>query len=226
MMEYQSLREQMCDIGRRVWQQGWVAANDGNFTVKVGEDLFLTTPTGTSKGFLTPDMILLINGRREKQEESKYNPSSELPMHMGCYRERNDIGAVVHAHPPAATSFAIAHIPLDEFTMPEAILTLGAVPIAPYGCPSTPEIPDAVAPYLQEHDAILLENHGALTVGADLMTAYYRMETLELFAKLCLNTRLLGGGIELPRERIDELLVLRKKFGFTGRHSGYQKFSK
>lgn len=225
-MEFQALREMMCDIGRRVWQQGWVAANDGNFTVKVGDDLYLTTPTGTSKGFLTPDMILLVNGKCEKQEESKWRPSSELPMHMACYQLRPDVGSVVHAHPPAATSFAIAHIPLDEFTMPEAILTLGAVPIAPYGCPSTMEIPEAVAPYLPKHDAILLENHGALTVGADLMTAYYRMETLELFAKLCLNTRILGGGHELPRNRIDELMELRKKFGFTGRHGGYQKFHK
>jgi len=110
--------------------------------------------------------------------------------------------------------------------MPEAILALGAVPIAPYGCPSTNEIPDAVAPYLQDHDCVLLENHGALTVGSDLMSAYYRMETLELFAKLCLNTRILGGGKELPRERIDELLSMRSKFGLTGRHGGYQKFSK
>ncbi len=225
-MEFQAMREMMCDIGRRVWQQGWVAANDGNFTAKVGDDLYLTTPTGTSKGFMTPDMILLINGRCEILEDSRYRPSSELPMHMRCYKDREDIGAVVHAHPPAATSFAIAHIPLDEFTMPEAILTLGAVPIAPYGCPSTMEIPEAVAPYIQNHDAILLENHGALTVGEDLMTAYYRMETLELFAKLCLNTRILGRSNELPRARIDELMVLRKKFGFTGRHSGYEKFSK
>lgn len=225
-MLYQDIREFMCEIGRRVWQQGWVAANDGNFTVKIDEHTFLATPTGTSKGFLTPDMILLVNDKLEKLEENKLNPSSELPMHIRCYRERSDIGAVVHAHPPVATSFAIAHIPLDDFTMPEAILTLGAVPIAPYGCPSTEEIPEAVAPFLPEHDAILLENHGALTVGKDLMTAYYRMETLEHFAKLSLNSRLLGGAVELPKERIDELMDLRKKMHLPGVHGGYKKFSK
>lgn len=224
-MKYLEIREQMCDIGRRVWQQGWVAANDGNFTVKIDEDTFLATPTGTSKGFLTPDMIILVNSKCEPLEESKWRPSSELPMHMICYKERPDIGAVVHAHPPISTAFAVAHIPLDSFTMPEAILTVGAVPIAPYGCPSTLEIPESVKPFLPEHDAILLENHGALTVGSDLITAYYRMETLEYFAKLSMNTRILGVENELPRERIDELMELRKTFKISGRHAGYKKFS-
>lgn len=224
-MKYLEIREQMCDIGRRVWQQGWVAANDGNFTVKIDEDTFLATPTGTSKGFLTPDMIILVNSKCDPLEESKWRPSSELPMHMICYKERPDIGAVVHAHPPISTAFAVAHIPLDSFTMPEAILTVGAVPIAPYGCPSTLEIPESVKPFLPEHDAILLENHGALTVGSDLITAYYRMETLEYFAKLSMNTRILGVENELPRERIDELMELRKTFKISGRHAGYKKFS-
>ncbi len=224
-MDTKQLREMMCDIGRRVWQQGWVAANDGNFSCKLPDGTFLATPTGTSKGFLTPDMILHVDSNLQKLEENPWNPSSELPMHMRCYALRPDIGAVVHAHPPVATSFAIAHIALDEFTMPEAILTLGAVPIAKYGCPSTDEIPDAVAPYLPGHDAILLENHGALTVGKDLMTAYYRMETLEHFAKLSLNTRLLGQTRELPRERIDELMRLREKMKIPGRNGGYMKFN-
>jgi L-fuculose-phosphate aldolase len=223
-MEYLEIREQMCDIGRRVWQQGWAAANDGNFTVKLGEDLFMATPTGTSKGFLTPEMLILVDSKCRPLEDSKWRPSSELPMHMRCYKERPDIGAAVHAHPPVSTAFAVAHIPLDGYLMPEAILTLGSVPIAPYGCPSTDEIPDAVAPFLQEHDAVLLENHGAITVGADLMTAYYRMETLEYFAKLTMNTITIGKAYELSQDRLEELMELRKRFGFTGRHPGIKKY--
>lgn len=152
------LKEEICDVGHRLWQLGFVAANDGNITVKVDEDIFLTTPTGTSKSILTPEMIIKVNSKGEVLEGAEgYRPSSELPMHMRCYKERPDIRAVVHAHPPTATGFAIAHIPLDSYTMPEAIIFLGSVPIAKYGTPSTNEIPDAVSVYLPEHDSILLE---------------------------------------------------------------------
>ena len=223
-MDYLEIREQMCDIGKRVWQQGWAASNDGNFTVKISEDIFLTTPTGTSKGFLTPDMLILVDSKCKPLEESKWRPSTELPMHMCCYKERPDIGAAVHAHPPISTAFAVAHIPLDCYTMPEAILALGSVPIAPYGCPSTDEVPESIVPFLQDHDAILLENHGAVTVGKDLLTAYYRMETLEYFAKLTMNTRLLGQAFELPENRLQELMELRQSLGLPGRHPGIKRY--
>lgn len=133
-----------------------------------------------------------------------------MKMHFRCYKEREDVGAVVHAHPPVATGFAVANVPLDEYSMIETVLSLGSVPIAPYGTPSTPEIPDAIAPYLPEHDAILLKNHGAVTVGADVYTAYYRMETLEQFAKITLTAHLLGGAEEIDRENIKRLVDLRK----------------
>lgn len=225
-MNYPEIRAFMCDIGKRVWTQGWVAANDGNFSVKLADNLYITTPTGVSKGFLTPDMLLLVDSEGNKLEESKWNPSSELPMHLRCYKERPDVGAVVHAHPPMATAFAVAHIPLDSYTMPEAIMGIGAVPMAPYACPGTAEVPESVAPFLPEHDAILLQNHGALTVGADLQTAYFRMETLEYYAKLCFNTRLLGAEFELPEARLEELMELRRSMKFTGRHPGIKKFDK
>ena len=219
-MNYPETREFMCDIGRRVWQQGWAAANDGNFSVKIVEDLFMTTPTGVSKGFLKPDMMILVDGRGKKLEESKWNPSSELPLHLRCYSEREDIGAVCHAHPPIATAYAVANRALNKYYMPESIIAIGPVPLAPYACPSTGEVPESVAPLLQKHDVLLLANHGALAVGADLQTAYFRMETLEYYAKLCMNVELIGGGKELPRERLEELMELRKKLGFTGRHPG------
>lgn len=154
-----------------------------------------------------------------------YRPSSEIKMHLRCYEERADVGAVLHAHPPAATGYAVANIPLDEYSMIETVLTLGSIPVTPYGTPSTYEVPDAIAPYLGEHDALLLQNHGALTVGADVVTAYYRMETLELFAKISLNAHLLGGAKELSGENIDRLISMRQGYGISGKHPGYKKYS-
>ena len=143
---------------------GFVAANDGNISVKVSENEYYCTPTGVSKGFMTPDMIIKIDADGNKLE-GKLNPSSEIKMHMRVYRERPDVNAVVHAHPPTATAYAVAGIPLDKYLLPEAILVLGDVPICKYGTPSTMEIPDSLEPYIQTHDAFLLQNHGALTVG-------------------------------------------------------------
>lgn len=220
------MREQLCDVCHRMWQLGWVAANDGNITVKIEDDLFMATPTGISKSFITPDKLVLINARGELISGAPgYKPSSEIKMHMRCYQERDDVGAVVHAHPPTATGFAVAHIPMDAYSMVETVLTLGSVPIAPYGTPSTYEVPDSIAPFIKDHDVVLLENHGALALGADLITAYYRMETLELQAKISLTARLLGGEREIARENIDRLITMRKGFKLTGRHPGYKKYS-
>ncbi len=223
MTEYE-MKQQICEVGHLIWQLGFVAANDGNISMKVDDNTFLTTPTGTSKRILTPEMIIKMNANNEVIEcPEGFRPSSEFKMHLRCYKERPDIGAVVHAHPPTATGFAIAHIPLDDYTMPEAIIFLGSVPIAPYGTPGSQEVPDSVAPFLAEHDTILLMNHGALTVGKDLTQAYYRMETLEHFAKVSLVARQLGGAKELPREKIDECCEIAKAFPI--RHPGYKKYS-
>jgi L-fuculose-phosphate aldolase len=219
------IKEQICDICHKIWQQGWVAANDGNVSVKLPDGTFWITPSGVSKCFITPEMLIRINADMEVLEgPADKKPSSEAKMHMRCYEKRPDVGSVVHAHPPTATGFAVAGIPLDDYSMIETIISLGAIPIAPYGTPSTYEVPDAIEPYLAQHDAILLQNHGALTVGCDLITAYYRMETLELFAKISLNAHLLGGAKELGRPEIDKLLNLRENYyHVTGRHPGYEK---
>ena len=209
-MNEQEIREQICDVCHKMWQQGWVAANDGNVSVKIGEDLYLATPTGISKSFITPEKLIKINGKGEVLEALEgYRPSSEIKMHLRCYQEREDVGAVVHAHPATATGFACAHVPMDDYAMIESVIAIGSVPIAPYGTPSTDEVPEGIAPFLKEHDVILLENHGALTVGCDLITAYYRMETLELTAKIMLNARLLGGVKDISRENIDRLVTMR-----------------
>ena len=226
-MNISELKDQVCDICHKMWQLGWVAANDGNVSVKLDDGTFLVTPTGISKSFITPEKLLIVakDGAIIEGAEG-YKPSSEIKMHFRCYEERNDVGAVVHAHPPAATGFAVAHVPLDRYTMIESVITIGSVPVTPYGTPSTHEVPDAITPYLQEHDVMLLENHGALTVGCDLITAYYRMETLELWAKISINATILGGEKEISPENIERLCRMRADYKVTGRHPGYKHYRK
>ena len=226
-MNTEELKEQVCDICHKMWQLGWVAANDGNVSVKLDENAFLVTPTGISKSFITPEKLLIITKDCEIIEGTAgYKPSSEIKMHLRCFQERDDVGAVVHAHPPAATGFAVAHLPMDRYTMIESVITLGSVPLTPYATPSTYEVPDAIAPYLQEHDVMLLENHGALALGCDVITAYYRMETLELWAKISINAHILGGEKEISRENIDRLCRMRADYKVTGRHPGYKHYRK
>lgn len=224
-LSYMTIREQICDVCHKMWQLGWVAANDGNISVKLEDATFLTTPTGMSKSFITPEKLVRIDKNGTIIEAlDGYRPSSEIKMHLRCYEERSDVGAVLHAHPPVATGYAVAGIPLDDYSMIETVIALGSIPVTPYGTPSTYEVPNAIAPYLAEHDALLLKNHGALTVGTDLITAYYRMETLELFAKISMNAHLLGGAQELSRENIDRLISMRAGYKVTGRHPGYKKY--
>lgn len=226
-MNINEVKDQICDVCHKMWQPGWVAANDGNVSVKMGDGTWLITPSGVSKSFITPDKLMLVNEKMEVVDGPKeYKPSSEMKMHMRCYEVREDVGAVVHAHPPTATGYAVANIPLDEYSMIETVIAIGSIPVTPYGTPSTYEVPDAITPYLQEHDVMLLQNHGALTVGCDLITAYYRMETLELYAKISLTAHLLGGAKEIPKPQIDKLLDLRENYyHITGKHPGYKKYS-
>jgi L-fuculose-phosphate aldolase len=212
------LKKQIVEIGRRIWTRGYVAANDGNITVKLNDNELLTTPTGVSKGFMTVEMIIKCD-RTGKVLSSNpgYRPSSEVKMHQEVYKERPDIQSVVHAHPPYATSFAVAGIPLNKCVLPEAILVMGAVPIAPYGLPSTMEIPDRMRPFIKNSDVILLENHGALTLGTDLLNAYHKMETLEHTASIVWKALQLGNLNVLPPEERDRLMTLREKFHLLGR---------
>lgn len=212
------IKKEICEIGKRIQGDGFVAANDGNISVKIDDNTFFATPTGVSKGYMTPDMICKVDGEGKLKEPNKWRPSSEFKMHLRVYKERPDVNAVVHAHPPIATAFAIAGIPLDKLIMPEAVIFLGAVPIAEYGTPSTMEIPDSLMPYIQDYDAILLANHGALSFGCDLNTAFFRMESTEFYAKLLMYARLLGGEKEIPCGQVKKLIDLRKSFGVPGKH--------
>ena len=226
-MNYPEIREAICDVCHKMWQLGWVAANDGNVSVKLPDGNFLCTPTGISKSFITPEKLVIVNNKLELVEGAPgYKPSSEMKMHMRCYRERPDVGAVVHAHPPTATGYAVAGKSMDEYSMIETVIAIGSIPLTPYGTPSTDEVPEAITPYLPYHDVMLLKNHGALTVGADLITAYYRMETLELYAKISLTAHLLGGAQEIEKPQIDKLMYLRENYyHVTGKHPGYKKYN-
>jgi L-fuculose-phosphate aldolase len=211
-------KKMIIEIGRRIWQRGYVAANDGNITVRLNDKEILTTPTGVSKGFMTQDMIIKLDmDGKILTPNSNYRPSSEVKMHLEVYQQREDIKAVIHTHPPHCTSFAVAGIPLDKCVLPEAVITLGAVPIAPYGTPSTKEIPDSIKPHIQNSDAVLLANHGALTLGVDLLTAYHRTETLEHTAYITFLSIQLGNVNMIPGPEVDKLMSLRDRLNIPGR---------
>ncbi len=213
------IKKEICEVGHKLWTKGFVAANDGNISVKISENEYYCTPTGVSKGDLTPDMIIKVD-KDGKKLEGKLSPSSGIKMHMGVYRERPDVTAVVHAHPPVATAFTVADIDLDQYILPEAVLTIGDVPTCDYGTPSTMEIPDSLDPYIQNHDAFLLRNHGALTVGCNLQKAFFVMEEVEFNAVICKHAMDLGAVHEISSDQLKKLMDLRKKMNLPGRHPG------
>ena len=207
-----ALRADIVEVGRRMYARSYTASNDGNISVRLGGDRLLMTPKSVCKGFMTPDMMCItdLDGRKLQGDR---DPSTEMLMHLEVYRQRPDVRAVVHAHPPIATGFAVAGIPLNRAVLAEVLTTLGSIPIAEYATPSTQELPDAVRKYIKAHDGMLLANHGALTVGADLYAAYYKMETIEHFAKISLVARLLGRENLIAREEVERLQELRGTYG-------------
>jgi L-fuculose-phosphate aldolase len=174
----------------------------------------MTTPKSVSKGFMTPDMMVVVDYDGNKVSGDR-DASSELPMHLEIYRNRPDVNGVVHAHPPTATGFAVAGIPLTRAVLAEVITTLGSIPIAEYGTPSTAELPEAVRKYIKAHDGMLLANHGAVTCGPSVMAAYYKMETIEHFAKISLAARLLGREHLISRDEVERLQGLRGYYGIA-----------
>jgi L-fuculose-phosphate aldolase len=211
-MNVESLRADIVEVGRRMYARGYTASNDGNISIRIGTDRLLMTPKSVCKGFMTPDMMCVtdLNGKKISGDR---DPSSEALMHLEVYRQRPDVNAVVHAHPPIATGFAVAGIPLDRAVLAEVLTTLGSIPLAEYATPSTSELPEAIRKYVKAHDGMLLANHGALTVGADLFSAYYKMETIEHFAHISLVARMLGRENLISREEVMRLQELRGTYG-------------
>jgi len=210
----EQIRADIVEAGRRMYARGYVASNDGNISARLDAGRLMTTPKSVSKGFMTPDMMVVVDYEGKKLSGDR-DPSSELPMHLEVYRNRPDVNAVVHAHPPLATGFAVAGIPLTRAVLAEVITTLGSIPIAEYGTPSTAELPAAVRKYIKAHDGMLLANHGAVTCGPSVMGAYYKMETIEHFAKISLVARLLGRENLISRDEVDRLQGLRGMYGIA-----------
>lgn len=208
-------KEAILEVGRRMFQRAYVVSNDGNISVKVGPDTIWVTPTGVSKGYMTEDMLVKMD-LDGNVLEGQNKPSSEIKMHLRVFKENPMVMAVTHAHPPAASSFAIAGLQLDKAIMPEAVVNLGVVPVASFAMPGTQEVPDSIAPYCRTHNAVLLANHGALTWGGDIWQAYYRLESLEYYATVLMYTgNMIGRANLLTCSQVSRLLEVRESMGIT-----------
>ncbi|MBK9170668.1 MAG: class II aldolase/adducin family protein [Bryobacterales bacterium] len=212
-------RQDIVDVGKLVYQKGWVAANDGNLTIRLDDERILATPTGVSKGMMHPDDLIVVDMEGNKIH-GKRERTSEINMHLTVYQLRPDVRSVVHAHPPVSTGFAAAGRPLNLGLLPEVVIGLGCVPLAAYGLPGTPELTEPMLPLIPKYDAIMMGNHGTVCYGADLMQAFFRMETVEHFARITLVAELLGGPNVLPRAEVDKLLDSRTRYGVKSRSGG------
>ena len=204
-------RQEIAEIGRWLHQKSFVAATDGNLSVRLDEDRVMTTPTNMCKGMCCPRDMIVVD-RRGNKISGQRNASSELAMHLLIYDLRPDINGIVHAHPPTATGFAAAGLSLEKALLSEVVLSLGFVPLARYGTPGTPELSDALRDLVPQYDAILMANHGVVTFGEDLLKAYFHMETVEHFARISLVTELLGKQVLLSSQDVQKLLDARTRY--------------
>jgi L-fuculose-phosphate aldolase len=204
-------RRDICAVGRWIHDRGFVASTDGNISVRLGPDRILLTPTSISKSMMNPEDLVIIDldGRRISGTRK---PSTEYGMHLMVYRMRPDVNAVCHAHPPTATGYAAAGIPLDKPILCELVIALGSIPVARYATPGTSELGASIEPYVQDHDAILMANHGVVTYGSDLLTAFLRMETTEHFAQVSLVTERLGKQVILSGPDVEKLVAARARY--------------
>ena len=212
----QELRQQIVEVGRLVYQKGWVAANDGNLSVRLDPNRILVTPTMVSKGMMKPEDMIICDLDGNKLE-GRGERTTEIAMHTVIYQLRPDIHAVVHAHPPVSTGFAVCGRPLNKAIVPEIVVQLGCVPVAEYGMPGTPALSEGLKPLIPKYDALLMANHGAVTYGDDLNKAYFRMETLEHLARIALVSEMLGGPNLLPRREVNALFDSRTRYGVRTR---------
>jgi L-fuculose-phosphate aldolase len=209
----QKVREQIVEIAAQCYGRGLLVAGDGNISVRVAPNRIIATPSGVSKGWMKPEMMVAVDLDGSPLEPSAYKVSSEWPMHRLIYQSRPDIDAVVHAHPPYATGFAVAGLSLDKAILSEVILTLGCVPLAEYGTPSTHELTDAIEPFLQYHDALLMANHGAVAYADTLEKAFNKLETLEHTCRISFIARSLGNENTIPGRAVEKLFEIRERSG-------------
>jgi len=221
-----ALREEVVRVCRLIWEKGFVAASDGNASVRLGQDRLLVTPSGFSKGFLSPSDIVVTDMegkpiRSFSHDSSKLKPSSEILLHLEVYRQRPDVQAVVHAHPPLAIAFTIAGISLAQCVLPEVVVNLGSIPTTAYATPSTPEGPQVIRDLIRDHDALILDRHGTVTVGKTLFEAYMKLEKIEHLAQVTLAARQLGRVGLLPQAEVRKLVEMRReKLGLPPDYDG------
>src|SRR2546422_1126826 len=213
-MDEQTARRDLVKICQLLYERSYVVASDGNVSALLDDGRVLATPTMTCKGRMTEDQLALTDSNGRPLTAQK--PSSELAMHLLIYQERPDVKPVCHAHPPHGTAFAVAGLAIDQPILSEVILTLGCVPLAAYGTPSTDELTEAMRPLVKHHNALLMANHGAVAYGSDLWQAFDRLETLEHTAKIAILSRVLGGSKNLPADAIEKLINVREAAGYLG----------
>lgn len=213
---YENIREEICQVCHLLYERGYVVSNDGNISVRVEPDKVLITPSGVGKGRMRPDMLVVCDLQGNILDGDRY-PSSESKMHLLVYREREDVMSVVHAHPPVSTAFSICRRPLKERYLAEMVLGLGDVPVTEFAMLSTDEVPESVRPFVHDHNAVLLANHGSLAWGSTLWSAFDRLEVVEQTAKIFLYVDRIGGGVEITGEQAD---TLRAKAGFYQKLAG------
>jgi L-fuculose-phosphate aldolase len=208
------LKETICEVGRRLYAKGFAAANDGNISIRLGDNRFLCTPTGVSKGFLKPDDLCVvdINGNQISGTKKR---TSEILLHLTVYKERSDIAGVVHCHPPHATAFAVAREPIPKCVLPEVEVFLGEVPIAQYATPGTQNFADTILPYIKDSNTILLANHGTIAFAKDLMTAYFNTEIIDAYCKILILAHQLGPIHYMGEKHVGELMQFKKRLGIS-----------
>lgn len=211
MDEFQA-RKLIVEIGKLLYERNYVVASDGNVSIRLSEDRILATPTMMCKGRMREEDLALTD--MDGKAVSNKRASSELAMHLLIYKMRPDVKAVCHAHPPNGTAFAVAGLAIDKPILSEVILTLGCVPLTDYGTPSTDELTEAMKPYVEHHNALLMANHGAVAYGENLWQAFDRLETLEHTAKIAILAKALGGANDLPQEAIEKLIDIRERAGY------------
>ena len=210
------LRRAICEVGKLLYDRKLVVATDGNISIRLDQDRVLCTPTQVCKGMMQADDMIVCDMQGKKISGTRER-TSEIMMHLTVYNLRPDIRSVVHAHPPVATGYAAAGRSLNLALLPEVVIGLGCVPLAGYGLPGTPELTDPMLPLIPKYEALLMGNHGAVCYGEDLYKAFFRMETVEHFARISLVTELLGGAQVLPKLEVDKLLEARARYGITTR---------
>ena len=205
-------RRELCLVGRWMYERGYIVACEGNVSVRLGEDCFLTTPTCMNKGMLEPEDLVVVD-QEGRQLQGQRKASSEVLMHLLFYRMRYDVHAICHAHPATATGFATSGRALDQALLPEVVIGLGKVPLVRYATPGTSELSSAIEPYVMNYDALLLANHGVVTCGPDLLTAFHRMETVEHTAKITLAAENAGTPKLFSSREVAKLMAARARYG-------------